>query len=84
MSNVSEETSEINACNELDSAEKWRIAILLGIIFLIVCAPLIFKMSNSILGIVGLQTLDAKGNPNMFGWVIHMIAFILIVRILMK
>lgn len=70
-------------CVTVDSNEKWLIAVLLGIIFLIISAPLIFRLSNSITSKVGMHTTYKSGLPTPFGYIIHMIVFILIVRILM-
>lgn len=65
------------------SIDKWRVAIILGIIFVIMTAPIIFGFSNSIFRHAGLPTCDGKGRPTMFGWILHAVVFVLIVRLLM-
>ena len=75
---------EDNDEKELDGNEKWLIAVLLGIVFLIVASPLVFRFSNSIFGYIGWNTTKPSGSPTPFGWIIHVIAFIIIVRLLMK
>lgn len=69
---------------EIDDGEKWLIAILIGVIFLIISSPFIYRLSNSTLGYVGLRTTDKAGHPIVFGWVIHAVAFIIIIRLFMK
>lgn len=64
--------------------DKWRVAIIIGIIFIILTAPIIFGFSNSIFSKVGLSTCDNKGRPTLLGWLLHAIVFIIIVRVLMK
>lgn len=67
-----------------DNIEKWLIAIMLGVIFLIVAAPLIFKFSNQIFNYINIHTLNPDGRPSVMGWIIHTVIFIIIVRVLMK
>jgi hypothetical protein len=78
-----EATQEETNSAPITSTDKWLIAVLLGVIFLIVAAPLMFRLSNSIFKYVGMNTVDSRGSPTPFGWIIHTIAFIILVRILM-
>lgn len=73
-----------NKDDEIDSNEKWRISILLGVAALLIFSPVIFSFSNSILSYVNLHTQDKKGRPTVSGWIIHTAIYIAIVRILMK
>ena len=78
-----DENTEKVIYKDISSTEKWLIAVLLGVIFLIVASPLIFQFSDTIFGYVGWNTVRSNGKPTPFGWILHMLAFILIVRILM-
>lgn len=73
----------IEKYKDIDPTEKWLIAVLLGIVFLIVASPLVFSFSNAIFGYVGWNTVKENGKPSSFGWVLHLAAFIIIVRVLM-
>ena len=70
-------------CSCVSSDQKWLIAILLGIIFLIVSIPIIYRFSNTIFSKINLNTTDRNGIPTPFGLLLHTIIFIIIVRILM-
>ncbi|MFS8158623.1 MAG: hypothetical protein ACMG6E_00150 [Candidatus Roizmanbacteria bacterium] len=69
---------------EINNTEKWIIALLLGLIFFIVSHKLAFAISNSILSKIGLHTTNQRGNATGFGWTVHLIIFIALVRVLMK
>jgi hypothetical protein len=77
MKDVEEETSPKNI-------DKWRIAIIIGIIFIILTSPIIFGFSDNIFSKIRISTCDRKGRPTLFGWLLHAIIFIIIIRILMK
>ena len=73
----------IEKYKDINSNEKWLIAVLLGIVFIILASPLVFALTDGIFGYVGWNTVKANGKPTSFGWTLHLIAFILIIRILM-
>jgi len=75
--------SDDQTCVVVDGTQKWFIAVLLGLIFLIISAPLIYRLTNGILSKIRLNTTYKNGTPTPFGYVLHMIIFIVIVRILM-
>ena len=74
---------EENDEDKLSNQEKWIIAVIIGVIFLIVSNPLVFRFSDIILGFVSLHTVGPDGKPTAFGWILHAVAFIIIIRILM-
>tara|TARA_R110001632_G_scaffold50169_6_gene125303 strand:- start:675 stop:896 length:222 start_codon:yes stop_codon:yes gene_type:complete len=63
--------------------EKWIIAIILGFVFLIISSHYIYNASNGIGSFVGIKTVT-NGSPNKIGYMLHLLAFILIVRLLLK
>ena len=68
---------------DINSKEKWVIAAIIGVIFVIIASPLVFQLSDTIFGFIGWNTLKLNGKPTPFGWVLHTVLFILIIRILM-
>lgn len=64
--------------------DKWIVAVLFGILFFILASPYMFKLTNSLVSTVGLYTTNVGGLPSLFGLIVHMIIFILMVRLLMK
>lgn len=75
--------AEDEAHKELESSEKWIIATLLGVIFVLLASPLMFRITDSVTRIFKLPTLQGS-RPTSFGWILHVLLFILIVRLLMK
>ena len=67
----------------LSDTDKWLAAVIIGVVFLIIASPIIFKFSNSIFKYIKLPTIRGNGMPTIFGLLIHTLAFILIVRLLM-
>ena len=62
---------------------KWLISLYSGILFLIIASPIAFKIVNYITSMVNLPVLDYEGKPNLFGYLLHTLVFILIVRLSM-
>ena len=63
--------------------EKWILACLLGGVFLFIASPFAFKFTNSAGSKVGLPTLRGE-SPNCLGWVVHLVIFIIVVRIMLR
>jgi hypothetical protein len=72
-----------STCECVTSNQKWLIAIILGIIFLIVSIPIIYNLTNTLLSKINIHTTNKKGLPTPFGLVLHTLIFIIIVRVLM-
>jgi len=64
--------------------DKWLIAFLAGVLFIIIASPWLYRIVNSILEPLGLKTADEDGSPTGLGLVTHGIVFILIVRLMMR
>ena len=77
------ESQDVDKTKELSSREKWILSVLLGILAIICVAPLCFTFSNRIGFKIGAHTMK-DGNPTSLGWTIHIVFFIIIVRLLMK
>jgi hypothetical protein len=66
------------------SALKWKISLLSGIIFLIVSAPLMYRLLDSLGRKVNIPICDEHGCPTPVGMAVTAVIFVLITRILMK
>jgi hypothetical protein len=62
---------------------KWLISLYSGILFLIIASPMAFKAVNYFTSMLKLPILDYDDKPNVFGYLLHAIVFILIVRLSM-
>ena len=62
------------------SSTKWLISLYSGILFFVIALPITFKSVNYI---TKLPILKKDGSPNLMGYIVHMIVFILIVRLSM-
>lgn len=83
LKNQDDASSTTSTCQCVTSNQKWLIAIVLGIIFLIVSIPIIYNLSNTLFSKINLRTTYDNGLPTPFGLVLHTLIFIIIVRILM-
>lgn len=64
---------------KLTNLEKWLYTLYTTIVFILVSNPYTYKLVNSILGNIS----DKKGCPTAFGFVVHTIVFMLILRLIM-
>lgn len=63
--------------------DKWVIAIIIGIVFLVFASPFMFSVSNIAGRRIGLPTTYPSGKATYFGLVLHCFIVIAIVRLLM-
>lgn len=61
------------------NSEKWLYTLYTTILFVLVSNPYTYKLVNSILGNIS----DKKGCPTAFGFVVHTIVFMLLLRLIM-
>jgi hypothetical protein len=66
------------------SSDKWKYSLISSIIFLIVAAPMTYKLVDSVTKMVKIDTVDSSGCSTMMGLVIHAIVFLLISRLIME
>ena len=59
--------------------DKWRFSIMGGLIVLLLFNTFTFKLTNSIFG----NVLNRKNCPTLFGYVLHTLVYILLVRLSM-
>lgn len=69
---------------DITSTEKWILAAILGLIFSILTTNTSFVISDGFLKYAGIRTVSASGHPTPIGWTVHLIVFVLLVRVLMK
>jgi len=73
-----------NSDKQLTSKDKWVIALLSGLLFLLVASPFLFNVVNGATSSFGMTIADHNGCPNLGGLMLHAIVFMLIIRLLMK
>lgn len=66
------------------NSKKWLISLFSGVLFFIIASPMLFQIVNYLTSKLGVSILDYQGKPNMIGYVLHTIVFILIVRLSMQ
>jgi hypothetical protein len=59
--------------------EKWLYTLYTTIVFVLVSNPYTYRLVNSILGNIS----DKRGCPTSFGFVVHTIVFMLVLRVIM-
>lgn len=67
----------------VSNTDKWIIAAIIGIIFILLASPFLFNLTNYVCRPLGVPTRNPQGKPTVAGLVIHGIIFVLIVRLLM-
>ncbi len=67
----------------VSNSDKWIIAAILALIFVLLASPFIFGITNWIFKRIGIPTQSKHGKPTMAGLVIHGVVFFIIVRLLM-
>ena len=65
--------------------EKWLISLYAVIVYVLVTNPFTYRLTN-FLGLISpeLHTIDGNGCPTVFGYVLHMLVFLLLVRVMME
>ncbi len=66
------------------SQDKWIVAIIVGLLFLLIASPFFYNAINSLTSSFGLVIVDADGCANIGGLLLHSIIFVLIIRLLMR
>jgi len=66
------------------SRDKWIIAGLAGLLFLIVSSPYLYSFMDVITSPLGIDIANQNGCPNLGGLILHGLIFILIIRLLMR
>lgn len=79
--NKSQESST-DTSQKPTSSQKWWIAILLSMIFIIMCSSLAFGVSNGITTKIGFKTYNSTG-PTFAGMIIHLIVIALVIRFIL-
>jgi len=68
--------------SKLNEMQKWIVAFLSALIFLLMSSPFMFKCTGCVFGKLGFTT-QKKGCPNWIGLLIHTILFAILIRLLM-
>ena len=68
-----------------NSDKKWTISLYSGLLFFIISSPALFRLVNSLTMRFGnVSILTDEGYPNIVGYLLYTIVFILIVRLSME
>lgn len=70
-------------CKCASNKDKWLISFYSALIFALIASPFMFKITGQLTNMVGLET-SINGCPNAYGLVLHLIVFMLIVRLSME
>lgn len=73
-----------NKNESYSSADKWRVSLLSGLIFLLVSAPFTYDLVDKLLSPLGLNVVSSPGCPSTLGLLVHTLVFVLVIRLLMK
>ena len=69
---------------EVNNEQKWYISVLSGLLFLIINSPCLYNFTDDLFyTLFDLHTYK-NGKPTRFGFLIHVIVFILVVRGMME
>ena len=80
---MSECTAE--KCEKLyDSADRWRVAILAGFLFMLVSSPFLYTMLSKITSPLGFNVASSGGCPTFLGLFITTVLFVVVVRLLLR
>nr|QBK87691.1 MAG: hypothetical protein LCMAC202_00270 [Marseillevirus LCMAC202] len=72
-------------CEKLyDSADKWRVSVLAGFIFMLVSSPFLYTMLAKVTSPLGLNVASQSGCPTFIGLFITTVFFVLLVRLMMR
>lgn len=74
---------EVEECEKHSQLDKWIIAIILGFVFLIISSYQAYNVTNNFGSYIGIKTMK-NGTPNKIGYLVHLLIFILFIRILLK
>lgn len=60
----------------------WTALIIIGVLSFIIFSPLVYGISNAILGGLGLNTTSYAGAPTWLGVLLHAVLFTIILKLL--
>lgn len=66
------------------SSDKWTVAFVSGLLFLLVSSPATYSITNSVTSRLGLTIADSEGCPNLMGIILHALVFVLLVRLFLN
>ena len=76
--------SKAASSDSSSSSDKWKYSLISSLLFLVVAAPMTYKLVDSLTKMVKLDVVDSSGCPTMTGVVVHAVVFLLLTRLLME
>ena len=70
-------------CKCASNKDKWLISFYSALIFALIASPFMYKITGQLTNMVGIET-SQDGCPNAYGLILHLIVFMLIVRLTMN
>lgn len=74
---------EIPSTLHATNGQKWWMAVIIGFLFFILASPSAFKTSNKLFKCIYFPRSYYDGSTTLFGLFVHMLAFVLIIRIIL-
>jgi hypothetical protein len=72
-------------CEQLyNSADKWKVSVLSGFIFMLVSSPFLYQMLDKVGAVMNIDIASSSGCPTFVGLFITTVLFVIIVRFLMQ
>lgn len=74
---------KVNAEEQTTNGQKWWIAVLIGFLFFILASTPAFKITNKLFKCIYFPRSYSNGAITLFGLFIHMLLFIIVIRIIL-
>lgn len=84
LSRVFMEGKRSNCLKPFSYKDKWIIALLGGLLFILLSSPFLYETINAFTSAFGLNTLDNKDCPTLQGLLLHSVMYTLATRLLMR
>ena len=77
-------TKAHNCLKPYTSKDKWIVAMIGGLLFLLIGSPFLYEAVDSLTSSFGMKIADASGCPNLGGMILHSAVYMSVVRLLMR
>ena len=68
-----EEETKSHCIKPYTNKDKWIVAIVAGLLFMLLASPFLYSTLNQVTQLVGLTISDKNGSPNLAGLILHSI-----------
>ena len=67
---------------KMSAGTKWLVSAIAALLFLIISAPLTYKLTDKVTNLMGFNTTDG-GGASIYGLLIHTVVFFLVLRLIL-